>query len=117
MQIPFMSHDLESMRWLLIWFVFSRIPESGERLYDAAAVSQQLAARRALFFDQAKRMFCLTNSTFFYQYYRYKLHPLLGPLVSGAHGVPTTLRGMYTKAEESFLIPALAFNGSRHWLK
>ena len=34
-------HELESMWWLLIWFVFSHIPESSEHLYDAKAVSSE----------------------------------------------------------------------------
>ena len=104
-------HDLESMWWLLIWSVFSHIPESSEHLYDAEAVSQQSAARKTLFFDQKERMLCLMTQTLFYRHYRSRLPHLLGPLASGAHRVLATLRDMYTKVEKSFPIPTSAFDG------
>ena len=103
-------HDLESMWWLLIWFLFSHIPESSERLYDTEAVSQQSAARKTLFFDRQERMLCLMTQTLFYEYGR-KLDPLLGPLVDGADEILATLRDMYTKAEKSLPVPASAFYG------
>ena len=104
-------HDLESMWWLLTWSVFSHIPESSERLHDAEAVSQQSAARKALFFDKKERLFCLTSQTLFYRHHRSKLDPLLGPLFDGVDEVLATLRNLYTIAENSFPIPTSAFDG------
>ncbi|KAF7790445.1 hypothetical protein EIP86_001400 [Pleurotus ostreatoroseus] len=97
-------HDLESLWWIAVYFVFKKQildVSKGDTEAQVIPVSEDhRAAAERLFYDRPQRCFVMTVGTFFEQYI-YKIPPVLQPHARVLQNLKLMLAAAYEKAEKN----------------